>query len=180
MSKSPRSAKARGEGARAPKARMSVAGYADWVRKERPNAEADWCVRLVAKTPRSPAAKAVWAQLEAIGGANMRVEAVFTSPRAKPFLAEARASLDAALGEMKALDAMRVARIRNPESLPEQVCLGTKFGWSGDTYASEDDVAGVKLGPKAAQAAEVAFEMLWEVSEPVAPPKPARAKRSVR
>lgn len=128
-------------------------------------------VTLVASSPRSPAATAVWARLPRLKACSVTVQAIFAARGTT--LEAAAARFDEVFGQGAANRSLSVAAFSKSPSLVEQACFGSAV-WSaplsGATLALELLSDGRNGADAAHGAAEASFRILASMSRPLRAP----------
>jgi hypothetical protein len=132
----------------------------------------DYAVTLVARSPASPAARALAAKADELGAEQVSANIIFAKPAPSDTLDDVLRAIRPVLrGEAVAA---RVRWARNPALLDahEQLTLGSSICWSGDAMRRAPkrpqalEIA-EESAPDAVRRASLAFSALWAASTPL-------------
>jgi len=136
-------------------------------------------VRLVAKGTNSPAYAAVFDNLESLKDANLTVSSIFTGVKTKKEAIEIFSRYAEVYGIEAAAENLRICMLKRRKDIGEQLQLGNAAVWSetNDAPAAANDVLADPVSPRLVGLSEAAFDLLWSVSDEVAPAVQSAPKR---
>jgi hypothetical protein len=130
-------------------------------------------VRILAKSPSSPAFREAWGRLRELANCQLEVRAVFTAMRpGNTHFKKVLRDYITHFGLTSARDGIRIGTSPILAKMNEQVQFGTEALWAGDAVdakrVNESGLTLGKAGPLSADFATECFEIAWEMSNPVA------------
>jgi len=148
---------------------MTAADYLRWVELARPTAKEYEQVRVVARSPSSPAGRLLMGNLELFATRGFNVFAVFTKVSLKSDMDRARSEYDKVFGKGQSESRMRFSNFRSKRDVRELLDIGKTAARLDDAATSLDalEVTSTDADPQTDFARKFAFDAIWEVSSPL-------------
>lgn len=129
-------------------------------------------VRLIAKSPSSPAFREAWTRLRELADSRLEIKAVFTAMKpGNTHLKKVLKDYIAQFGLTSAQEGIRLGASSVVAKMQDQLQFGEEAFWSGDAAevrrAKSRGLVVEQIGEQTAQLATETFEIAWELSNPV-------------